>query len=70
MMSANAYAHETIAVYRRVGDSLEMHFYRDGECYFIWPDGHYQFGAKDVTFDQIEKWLLTENGLGFIRVES
>ena len=67
-MATNNYSCEVIAVYRRVTDNLELRLYRDGECYFVWPDDTFQFGAKDITFEQMEQWLRSENGLGFTRV--
>ena len=60
---------ETIAVWRRDTDKVELHLHRDGLALFYFPRNHFWKTAVENThIELVEQWLLTDAGAGFRRV--
>ena len=63
------YWQETIAVWRRDSDKIELHLRRDGLALFYFPRTHsWKTAVETTNLDLIEKWLLSTAGSGFHRV--
>ena len=62
---------DTIAVWERKGDNLQLHLRRDGKVFYLYVNGEWEDASANgyCSMDSVEKWIDKGGGAGFERLE-